>query len=161
MLDGVPLVSRDGLSPPFRASRDDGVLGVLPAVCVTTLLERTTLARPYHGYHHWIYHKATTLVHGIITSHGFVDGNKRTALYLVLKLVDKCRDPHYILIADNEEIVSMFVSVANGRSRYEGTSLLVSPIPGNALMAGQSDGEGILSLEHPCLTSTGECQGIP
>ncbi len=39
MLDGVPFVSRDGLSLPFRASRDDGVLGVLPAVGVATLLE--------------------------------------------------------------------------------------------------------------------------
>ena len=81
-------------------------------------LIRAALARPYHGYHHWVYQKAAALVHGIITSHGFVDGNKRTALYLVRKLVDNCRDPHYVLIADNKEIVSMFVSVANGGSGY-------------------------------------------
>ncbi|MDE2675320.1 MAG: type II toxin-antitoxin system death-on-curing family toxin, partial [Paracoccaceae bacterium] len=76
------------------------------------------LARPYHGYHRWIYQKAAALVHGIITSHGFVDGNKRTALYLVLKLVDKCRAPRYVLVADNAELVQMFVSVANGNSGY-------------------------------------------
>ena len=79
-------------------------------------LIRAALARPYHGYHHWIYQKAAALVHGIITSHGFVDGNKRTALYLVQKLVDNSRNPRYVLVVSNEEIVGMFVSVANGNS---------------------------------------------
>ena len=41
-------------------------------------LIRASLARPYHGYHHWIYQKAAAPVHGIITSHGFVDGNMRS-----------------------------------------------------------------------------------
>jgi len=81
-------------------------------------LIRAALARPYHGYHHWIYQKAAALVHGIITSHGFVDGNKRTALYLVQKLVDNSRNPRYVLVVSNEEIVGMFVSVANGNSGY-------------------------------------------
>ncbi|MYG11165.1 MAG: hypothetical protein F4170_10060, partial [Rhodobacteraceae bacterium] len=81
-------------------------------------LIRSAIARPYHGYHRWIYLKAAALVHGIITSHGFVDGNKRTALYLVQKLVDNSRRPRYVNVADNEEIVSMFVNVANGNSGY-------------------------------------------
>ena len=38
MLDGVPRVGRDGLSLPFRANRDDGVLGMLPAVCAAKVL---------------------------------------------------------------------------------------------------------------------------
>ena len=80
---------------------------------------QASLARPYHGYHHYIYRKAAALAHGIITCHGFVDGNERTALYLVLKLLDKCRNPEYVFCADNEKIVNMFVSVANGTSDYE------------------------------------------
>ncbi len=39
MLDGAPLVGREGLSRPFSDSRDDGVLGVLPAVGVAKMLE--------------------------------------------------------------------------------------------------------------------------
>ena len=30
-----------------------------------------------------IHQKAAALVHGVVTNHGFVGGNKRTALYLV------------------------------------------------------------------------------
>lgn len=37
------------------------------------------IARPYHGYHRRIHAKAAALLHGIATSHGFNDANKRTA----------------------------------------------------------------------------------
>jgi len=33
--------------------------------------------------------KAAALVHGIVADHGFVDGNKRTALYLVELMVER------------------------------------------------------------------------
>ncbi|MEM6387923.1 MAG: Fic family protein [Pseudomonadota bacterium] len=37
------------------------------------------IGRPYHGYHLRIHAKAAALLHAIATSHGFSDGNKRTA----------------------------------------------------------------------------------
>ncbi|MCY3675694.1 MAG: type II toxin-antitoxin system death-on-curing family toxin [Rhodobacteraceae bacterium] len=82
----------------------------------------SALARPYHGYHHWIYEKAAALVHGIITSHGFVDCNKRTAYYLVDLLTEKSKlhdGRRYEIIASDREIEDMFVSVANGETDYE------------------------------------------
>ena len=36
---GTGSTGSDGLSPPFRASRDNRVLGVLPTVCVAMVLE--------------------------------------------------------------------------------------------------------------------------
>ena len=44
---------------------------------------QSAIARPYHGYHRLIQQKAAAPVHGIVRNHGFADGNKRTALYLV------------------------------------------------------------------------------
>lgn len=38
-----------------------------------------SLGRPYHGYHRHIWSKGAVLLHGPATSHGFNDGNKRTA----------------------------------------------------------------------------------
>ncbi|WP_299681017.1 type II toxin-antitoxin system death-on-curing family toxin [uncultured Roseobacter sp.] len=37
------------------------------------------IGRPYHGYHRPIHRKAAALLHGLATSHGFNDANKRTA----------------------------------------------------------------------------------
>ena len=47
------------------------------------------MARPYHGYHRLIHQKAAALVHAVVSNHGFADGNKRTALYLVELLVQR------------------------------------------------------------------------
>ena len=38
---------------------------------------RSAIARPYHGYHRFIHQKAAALLRGVVSSHGFVDGNKR------------------------------------------------------------------------------------
>jgi death on curing protein len=40
------------------------------------------LGRPYHGYYVRIWQKGAALLHGVSTSHGFIDGNKRTAWLL-------------------------------------------------------------------------------
>jgi len=47
------------------------------------------VARPYSGYYRAIHKKAAVLVHGLATNHGFVDGNKRTALMLGYTLLRK------------------------------------------------------------------------
>lgn len=52
--------------------------GGLPGICnLDSILG--AIGRPYHGYHRSIHKKAAALLHGLATSHGFNDANKRTA----------------------------------------------------------------------------------
>ena len=45
--------------------------------------------RPYSGYYKPIHKKAAVLVDGVVSNHGFVDGNKRTALMLCYLFLEK------------------------------------------------------------------------
>ena len=56
------------------------------------------------------------LVHGIVSNHGFVDGNKRTALYLVELLVQRSG---YEFVEDDEVVAETITSVARGEISYE------------------------------------------
>ena len=47
----------------------------------------SALARPYCGYYRPIDKKAAALVHSLILNHGFVDGNKRTAVFMLATLL--------------------------------------------------------------------------
>lgn len=76
----------------------------------------SAIARPYHGYHRLIYQKVAALLHGIVSNHGFVDGNKRTALYLVELMVQRSG---YEFVEDDMEIVETITSVARGETSYE------------------------------------------
>ncbi len=77
---------------------------------------RSAIARPYHGYHRFIHQKASALVHGIVCNHGFADGNKRTALYLVELLVQRSG---YEFIEEDDVIADIITSVAQGQTSYE------------------------------------------
>ena len=77
---------------------------------------RSALARPYHGYHRRIHEKAAAVVHGIVSNHGFADGNKRTALYLVELLALRS---DYEFVEDDEVIADTITSVARGETDYE------------------------------------------
>ncbi|MCY4096130.1 MAG: type II toxin-antitoxin system death-on-curing family toxin [Gammaproteobacteria bacterium] len=74
-----------------------GATGVLDENRILAAIER-----PYDRYHIHIYEKAAALVESVIQNHGFVDGNKRTALYLVHILAERSG---YNLEADDESIV--------------------------------------------------------
>lgn len=50
-------------------------------------------------------------MHGVVLSHGYVEGNKRTGLHLVELLV---RRSGYTLVEQDEKIVDMLVDVARG-----------------------------------------------
>lgn len=76
---------------------------------------RSALARPYHGYHRHIHEKAAALVHGVVSNHGFADGNKRTALYLVELMVQRSG---YELVEDDIAIADTIVAVAAGEMDY-------------------------------------------
>ena len=77
---------------------------------------RSALARPYHGYHRFIHEKAAALVHGIVSNHGFADGNKRTALYLVELML---RRSGYQLVENDIAIADTIIGVAAGQMDYE------------------------------------------
>lgn len=50
-------------------------------------LIEAAIARPYCGYYRSIAEKSAALLHSLALNHGFVDGNKRTAIYMVALLI--------------------------------------------------------------------------
>ncbi|MCE2520603.1 MAG: type II toxin-antitoxin system death-on-curing family toxin [Alphaproteobacteria bacterium] len=58
-----------------------------------------------------IHQEAAALAHGSVTSHGFVDGNKRTVLHLTRLLVTRSG---YTLAEDPEVIAEALKSIARG-----------------------------------------------
>lgn len=77
---------------------------------------QSAIARPYHGYHRFIHQKSAALLHGIVTNHGFSDGNKRTALYLVELLAERSG---YEFVEDDMVIADTVTSVAQGETGYD------------------------------------------
>ena len=73
---------------------------------------KSAIARPYDGYHRLIHQKAAALVHAIVSNHGFVDGNKRTAVYLVELLVSK--SGYRLVEEDDLALAETVASVADG-----------------------------------------------
>ncbi len=62
------------------------------------------------------YEKAAALVHGIVSNHGFVDGNKRTAVYLVELLAVRSG---FRLRVDDLVLADVMTDVARGKMNYE------------------------------------------
>ena len=56
-------------------------------------------------------------MHGIVSNHGFADGNKRTALYLVELLVQRSG---YEFVESDEVVADTVTAVARGELDYEG-----------------------------------------
>lgn len=70
------------------------------------------IGRPYHGYHRAIHAKAAALLHGVATSHGFNDANKRTA-WLVTEVL--CSSSGYELtLRPEDRIDDVVVDVVTG-----------------------------------------------
>lgn len=49
----------------------------------------SAIGRPYTGYYPKIWQKAGAIAQSVAGNHGFTDGNKRTALLLILLLLDR------------------------------------------------------------------------
>ncbi|HEX9466684.1 MAG TPA: type II toxin-antitoxin system death-on-curing family toxin [Alphaproteobacteria bacterium] len=80
---------------------------------------RSAVARPYNGHYLRIHHKAAALVESVINNHGFVDGNKRTALILLNTLLQRSG---YKLRSDpkpetDRALEEMILAVATGGMR--------------------------------------------
>jgi len=78
---------------------------------------RSAIGRPYSGYHRPISRKAAALLHALVQNHGFVDGNKRTAL-LVTDLMIR-RSGYRLVLGGNDRIDDIVVSVADGQMPFD------------------------------------------
>ena len=74
--------------------------GGLDGVRSWNLIE-SAIARPYAGYYRSLAKKAASLSQSLAQNHGFVDGNKRTALLAVTLLISRSG---YRLRARHDEI---------------------------------------------------------
>jgi death-on-curing protein len=78
---------------------------------------QSAIGRPYSGYHRPIHRKAAALLHALVQNHGFVDGNKRSALIVTLLMVE--RSGYRLQLKDGERIDDTVVSVAEGETDFE------------------------------------------
>ena len=67
------------------------------------------LGRPYHGYYRAINWKCAALLHGVATSHGFLDGNKRTAWGCTFVLIE--RSGYFLNTSHDDRIDDVVVDV--------------------------------------------------
>ena len=77
----------------------------------------SAIARPYSGYYRPIALKSAALLHALVQNHGFVDGNKRTALLATLLLIE--RSGYRLLLDPEERIDDMVVAVAAGEMAFD------------------------------------------
>jgi len=99
------LTLADAFSAHERALRTGG----FPGIRYQHQIE-AAIARPYSGYHRAISKKAAVLVQSVSGNHGFVDGNKRTAIILAHLLIQ--RSGYQLVSADLDlEIEQMVLNL--------------------------------------------------
>jgi death-on-curing protein len=76
------------LGDALSAHEEALTYGGLPGINSLALIE-SAIARPYTGYYRRIAQKSAALLQSVASNHGFIDGNKRTALILVNLLLRK------------------------------------------------------------------------
>ncbi|HHB83754.1 MAG TPA: type II toxin-antitoxin system death-on-curing family toxin [Devosia sp.] len=91
-------------------------LGGLPGLLNQAAIE-SAIGRPYSGYHRQISRKAAALMHALVQNHGFVDGNKRTAL-LVTELLIR-RSGYRLWLDESERVDDIVVDIACGQIDFE------------------------------------------
>jgi death-on-curing protein len=79
-------------------------------------LIESAIARPYSGYHRSMATKCAALLHGIVSNHGFIDGNKRTAWLVVELLIE--RSGYRLAIPDDARVDDLVVDVASDRLSF-------------------------------------------
>ena len=78
----------------------------------TSTISMVHWGRPYHGYHRTIWAKGAALLHGVASSHGFNDGNKRTSWLLTELLF--ARSGYLLSLRDDDRLDDVVVDVVNG-----------------------------------------------
>lgn len=105
----------DALAAHDEALRYGGRAGVVSLDAI-----QSAIGRPYSGYHRAIHLKAAALLHAVIQNHGFVDGNKRSALIVTLLMIE--RSGYLLNLDEGERIDDIVVSVADGKMDFEDLS---------------------------------------
>ncbi len=99
---------RDAVEAHEHALRFGGA----PGVRSWALIE-SAIARPYSGYHRAISKKAAALTESLASNHGFIDGNKRTALLTVALLISRSgyrlKGQHKNINAEIEDLILSIV----------------------------------------------------
>lgn len=78
---------------------------------------KSAIGRPYSGYHSFIERKAAALLEALVQNHGFVDGNKRTALLATDLLIR--RSGYHLHLLPDERLDDLIVAVAEGSIGYD------------------------------------------
>lgn len=78
---------------------------------------QSAIGRPYSGYHRPIARKAAALMESLAQNHGFVDGNKRTALLVTLLMIE--RSGYHIIMLPDERIDDVVVAVAEKKMTFD------------------------------------------
>jgi len=87
-------------------------------------LIESAIGRPYTGYYPSIAQKASAITESLVKNHGFIDGNKRTAVYAVTLLLGRSgyrfSDAVEQALAPDgtTELEDMILAVAESRLRY-------------------------------------------
>lgn len=102
----------DVLSAHDEALTYGGRAGVISLEAI-----ESAIGRPYSGYHRAIHLKAAALLHALVQNHGFVDGNKRTALIVTVLLIE--RSGYQLHLEAGERIDDLVVSVAAGTIGFD------------------------------------------
>jgi death-on-curing protein len=83
-------------------------------------LVQSAIARPYSGYYRTVAGKAAALVQSLALNHGFVDGNKRTALIVANLFVD--RSGYHLVAFEgdlNREFETVILDVVEHRIGFD------------------------------------------
>ncbi len=96
------------------------LMGGVDGIRDVNLIE-SAIARPYSGYHRPVSRKAAALLHSLALNHGFLDGNKRTALLVLSVFLD--RSGYAILQVPgsdlNDEFERLVLDVVEHRIDFE------------------------------------------
>jgi death-on-curing protein len=99
----------DALEAHHRALTFGGAPGIVSEHSIKSAIDR-----PYDGYHLRIYSKVAALTEALVRNHGFVDGNKRTAIFMLNNFLLRsgyCLVPR-LEQADNRELEEIILAIA-------------------------------------------------
>ena len=82
---------------------------------------KSAIGRAYTGHHRPVHRKAAALVHSLAKNHGFIDGNKRTALYIMHLFLSRSG---YALRAESEtdlnnDLEKLILDVVENRTDFD------------------------------------------
>ena len=88
-------------------------------------LVESAIARPYNGYYRPINRKVAALLQSVATNHGFIDGNKRTALLLANLLIES--SGYRLMLRCEKEFDDIIVAVVSKEISLEGLVAWLKP----------------------------------